>query len=88
LNFALRAILKFYLAASKNEDERKWLRNKALSVWGQLLGDERVDIMEIKSLAVSRLTARFADKNWMKFSGFNTMQMARIVDFLIRNNAR
>jgi hypothetical protein len=47
-----------------------------------------VDVMEVKNLAVSRLTARFADEDWMKHSGLKTMDMARVVDFLIRNNAR
>lgn len=88
LDFALKAVLYFYLAASKNEGEKKWLRNKALAVWGQLLGGEPVDVMEVKNLAVSRLTARFADEDWMKHSGLKTMDMARVVDFLIRNNAR
>ncbi len=88
LDFALKAVLYFFLAASKNEGEKKWLRNKALAVWGKLLGGERVDMAEVKSLAVSRLTACFADENWMKYSGFKTMDMARVVDFLIRNNTR
>ncbi|PKL02860.1 MAG: hypothetical protein CVV55_02280, partial [Synergistetes bacterium HGW-Synergistetes-2] len=88
LDFALKAVLYFYLAASKNKGEKQWLRNKALAVWGQLLGGEPVDVMEVKNLAVSRLTARFADEDWMKYSGLNTMDMARVVDFLIRNNAR
>lgn len=88
LDFALKAVLYFYLATSKNEGEKKWLRNKALAVWGQLLGGDPVDVMEVKNLAVSRLTARFADENWMKHSGLKTMDMARVIDFLIRNNAR
>ncbi len=88
LDFALKAVLYFYLAASKNEGEKKWLRNKALAVWGQLLGGDPVDVMEVKNLAVSRLTARFADEDWMKHSGLKTMDMARVIDFLIRNNAR
>jgi len=88
LDFALKAVLYFYLAVSKNEGEKKWLRNKALAVWGQLLGGDPVDVMEVKNLAVSRLTARFADEDWMKHSGLKTMDMARVIDFLIRNNAR
>jgi hypothetical protein len=42
----------------------------------------------VKSLAVSRFSACFADEKWMKYAGLNMIDMARVVDFLIRTNVR
>lgn len=88
LDFAFKSLLRFFLSSSKNDGEKKWLKNKALAVWGKLLGGKCVDVSEVKSLAVSRFSACFADEKWMKYAGLNMIDMARVVDFLIRTNVR
>ena len=88
LDFAFKSLLQFFLSSSKNDGEKKWLKNKALAVWGKLLGGKCVDVREVKSLAVSRFSACFADEKWMKYAGLNMIDMARVVDFLIRTNVR
>lgn len=88
LDFAFKSLLRFFLSGSKNDGEKKWLKNKALAVWGKLLGGKCVDVREVKSLAVSRFSACFADEKWMSYAGLNMIDMARIVDFLIRTNVR
>lgn len=88
LDFAFKSLLRFFLSSSKNDGEKKWLKNKALAVWGKLLGGKCVDVSEVKSLAVSRFSACFADEKWMKYAGLNMIDMARVIDFLIRTNVR
>lgn len=88
LDFALKSILRFFMSGAKNDGEKKWLKNKALAIWGKLLSGVRVDVIDVKSLAVSRLAACFSDEKWMQFPGLNMIDTARIVDFLIRTNER
>ncbi len=89
LDYAIRAVVSLFLSqGAKGEEEKKWLRDKALNVLGRLLGGETIDIMGIKALAVSRFPGNFADPEWVQFAGIHTLDMARVVDFLIRSNER
>lgn len=88
LDYALTSVLRFFMSGANNDGEKKWLKNKALAVWGKLLGGNCVDVREVKSLAVSRFSACFADEKWMQYAGLNMMDFARVVDFLIRTNVR
>ncbi len=89
LDYAIRAVVSLFLSqGAKGEEEKKWLRDKALNVLGRLLGGETIDIMGIKALAVSRFPGNFADPEWVKYAGIHTLDMARVVDFLIRSNER
>ena len=89
LDYAIRAVVSLFLSqGAKGEEEKKWLRDKALNILGRLLGGETIDIMGIKALAVSRFPGNFADPEWVKYAGIHTLDMARVVDFLIRSNER
>lgn len=88
LDYALRSIYGFFLYGARSDDEKRWLRGRALGVWGRLLEGSRVDVSQVKSLAVSRLPACFSDEKWVQYMGPNMIQSARIIDFLTRTNER
>ncbi|MGI6253124.1 MAG: TM1802 family CRISPR-associated protein [Aminivibrio sp.] len=88
IDYAFKSIYRFFLYGAKNDGEKKWLRSRALGVWGKLLEGSGVDVAEVKNLAVARLPSCFSDKTWLQYSGPNMFGAARIIDFLARINGR
>lgn len=88
LDFAIQRIFAFFLKGAKNEGEKKWLRSRALEVLGSLLSNRTINEREMRSLAVSRFSGYFADEEWRSSMGFYMLDMARVLDFIIRTNGR
>ena len=71
----------------KNKEDANVLRDRLLELLGCLLRGERIDVMWIKKLIVSRLPGLCANSEWAQWSGAISARFWNaVVDFLYRVN--
>ncbi|MGI6065411.1 MAG: TM1802 family CRISPR-associated protein [Bacillota bacterium] len=92
--FGLIVVMLFSLSG-KGEQDKTVMREKALAVICALLNNNRVDVVEIKRLMVTRFAGLFTDPDWMRPKEKGKMPgkiklkgMMEVVDFLMRVNRR
>ena len=73
--------------SGKNKEDAKIMRDRLLRLLGCLLRGERVDVMWLKELVVSRLPGLCANSEWAQWSGeISARFWNAVVDFLCRVN--
>lgn len=79
----------FMSLAGKRDEDKKVMRNRWLSMAGNLLSGKNVDTYWLKSLMVSRFPGLFADQDWVKrFGRYEMKRMTALVEFFERTNGR
>jgi CRISPR-associated protein Csh1 len=89
LDAGIRTVFNVLTSLSgKNDREKEIMKDRVIGLLGKLLGDEKIDLKEIKLLMTSRFPGLFSDTEWLRYAGFELRKMMAVTEFITKANRR